>query len=302
MTNSPLPRSPITDSTNVETWDSIDGSEIIKSYQDRVGLDVSRLIPADSHVKICRCLDSGYRFYFPFTTVGDETFYRSLTTLFAHSPSIRWEHRKALNLIDPGGKVLEIGCGPGIFLNELKKLGADSVGVELNSEIADKAKAAGHSVENRPLEIHAEENRNTYDVICAFQVLEHIYDISSFFSSLHLALKPGGQLILAVPNNNPYLFKHDRLHALNLPPHHMGLWDKSSLESVPRFFPYKLKTIAIEPCTQARKHFGVLLDHKDLRSLGKRVESAHPAIDSIAQKTIGRFIEGRNIFVSFIKV
>jgi 2-polyprenyl-3-methyl-5-hydroxy-6-metoxy-1,4-benzoquinol methylase len=70
---------------------------------------------------------------------------------------------------------------------------------------------------------------HNYDAVCLFQVLEHMHDISGFFKHVRAFIKPQGKLIISVPNNNPYLYVNDKLHTLNLPPHHMGLWTGSSL-------------------------------------------------------------------------
>jgi SAM-dependent methyltransferase len=77
-------------------------------------------------------------------------------------------------------------------------------------------------------------------VVCSFQVLEHIYDVKSFLeASLHV-LKPKGKLIIGVPNNEPYFLGYDKYATLNLPPHHMGLWNKSVFEKVAPLFNLKI--------------------------------------------------------------
>lgn len=62
--------------------------------------------------------------------------------------------------------------------------------------------------------IFVKENESQFDVVTFFQVLEHIADVHSFLTSALLTLKTGGKVILAVPNNEPYYLKYDRLHFL----------------------------------------------------------------------------------------
>ena len=52
-------------------------------------------------------------------------------------------------------------------------------------------------------------------------------------------LKKGGKMIIAVPNNNPYLFEWDDYHTLNLPPHHAGLWNKTVFKNIENTFSIK---------------------------------------------------------------
>ena len=59
------------------------------------------------------------------------------------------------------------------------------------------------------------------------------------------ALRPGGILILGVPNNDGLIGFADA--PLNMPPHHMGLWKKKSLVALTQVFPLDLKVVEVEP-------------------------------------------------------
>lgn len=75
-----------------------------------------------------------------------------------------------------------------------------------------------------------------FDTVCAFQVLEHVYDVRGFMTDLSALVKPGGRLIIAVPNNEPYIRRFNPYNAWNCPPHHVGLWNRASLEAMGRLF------------------------------------------------------------------
>ncbi len=92
----------------------------------------------------------------------------------------------------------------------------------------------------------AKEVLGEFDVVCAFQVLEHIAEVKSFLDASLKILKVGGNLMIAVPYNNPYLFKNDIFNTLNMPPHHMGLWNQTAFKNLSRIFPIKLDQIIIE--------------------------------------------------------
>src|SRR5690606_22887486 len=87
----------------------------------------------------------------------------------------------------------------------------------------------------------------SFDVICSFQVLEHVYEVNDFINNQLRILKKGGRLIVGAPNNNPYLFIHDKYHTLNLPPHHAGLWNKKSLTSLEKVFNLEVEEVFYEP-------------------------------------------------------
>jgi hypothetical protein len=77
------------------------------------------------------------------------------------------------------------------------------------------------------------------------------------------ALKKGGKLIIGVPNSNPFLYKYDKYHTLNLPPHHMGLWNKFSLANLANYFPMSVDNIIVEALQQHEfeYYFKILFDN-----------------------------------------
>lgn len=100
-------------------------------------------------------------------------------------------------------------------------------------------------------------------MVCSFQVLEHIADVKSFIESSLKALKKGGRLVVAVPNNDVLFFKYRNLRfqnnhylktlLLNLPPHHMGLWNPRSIVNLASIYNLKLEALFKEPLNHHRK-------------------------------------------------
>jgi 2-polyprenyl-3-methyl-5-hydroxy-6-metoxy-1,4-benzoquinol methylase len=243
-----LINSPLTFSNNVIEIGKINADEIITIYSSYFKMNVEPYFKNISEIKIFKCLDTQYMFYYPFKTEGDEKYYELMGKFdWYYNPS-RWEHKKALEIIGEKDTVLEIGAGSGFFLSELKKKNNTITGLELNGKAIEEAKAIGIELKKEFIQEHVKENENKYDVICSFQVLEHISQPFEFLDTQIKCLKPRGKMIMGVPNNDSYMKgnKHPS-KVLNMPPHHMGLWTLASLKSLENIFNITLKDVYYEP-------------------------------------------------------
>ena len=242
-------KSPVTHSFNTSLITQFEVSDITKQYADETKLDVKRFFEGLQKVELYKCNDTGYRFYLPTNIWGDGKFYEGLEEYNKdYYPQVRWEHNLMVSKIDTDKKVLEIGCGEGAFLKMMLQKGITNIeAIELNEKAAFALCNAGFKVNVETIETFSVNNKEQYDVVCFFQVLEHIYDVKSFIDAALLVLKKGGKMVIAVPNNNPYLYKHDINHTLNLPPHHAGLWNKEAFENLEKFYPIKLKQLFVRP-------------------------------------------------------
>lgn len=252
-------KSPVTYSYNTSFVESFDTAAIRQQYLDEVKVDTARFFEGLKEIQLYNCNDTGYRFYYPDGIWGDGRFYEDLqnNNSWYYSKN-RWEHGIAIERINTTDKVLEIGCGDGVFLEMLAKKGVQNIAaIELNQLAVTTLKKAGYDVYNETIETFAPHHREQYDVVCFFQVLEHIYDIKSFLDNAIAALKPGGKLVIAVPHNNPYLLRYDKTHTLNLPPHHAGLWNKPAFENLQRFFTITLSYLSVMPVTEYKMWYRI---------------------------------------------
>jgi len=108
-----------------------------------------------------------------------------------------------INLIrstKPSGKLFEIGCGRGKLLNELKRYYAIS-GIDISSSaVLEASKLIGKN-HLKVLDIEKESINGKYDIILAFDVLEHLKNPSKALFKIKKSLKKNGVFIFSVPNN-----------------------------------------------------------------------------------------------------
>ena len=297
-------RSPVTGNDKKTVFrKSVDVKKIIGLYSEQ-GMDVKRFFSGIDKVDILECLDTGYRFYHPYGLAADDEFYDELAKKNGYYLDWRWEHQVSFEKILEHDSILEVGCGSGNFLQQLKERKSVScVGLELSEEAAHTAESKGIKIFRETIENHAIENKSRYDVVCFFQVLEHVPDVRSFILSAIDCLKKGGRLIIGVPNNNPYLFKRDIYHVLNLPPHHMGLWNKESLKKLTDIFPLEIKEISVEPLLDVDYFWKVNLNYWRNKNgfLSYFLNFVPDRIDEKIKGVIRYFCSGRNILAIYVK-
>lgn len=231
--------SPVTKSSNVTLKGYIDVEHICKLYREHFNINVKNYFGKEERLAIYECDDTGYCFYYPFSVAGEEELYSKLQEFDFYYLPDKWEFDQALKFISPTDNVLEIGCGDGAFLLKAQQITKQVTGIELNELAQSKSQQKELTVFNKLLSDFTQNREGEYDVICAFQVLEHIWDVGSFIGDAVKLLKPKGKLIIGVPNNGSYR-KYYYDAPLNYPPHHMGLWNRNSLKNITKYFPIKL--------------------------------------------------------------
>jgi len=115
-------------------------------------------------------------------------------------------HRDATRLDSLAGlRILDIGCGGGILSEPLARLGAAMVGVdpsESNIDVARRHAAQSQltiDYRNSSAEVLAAAGE-TFDVVLAMEVVEHVTDVHLFIDAAAALVKPGGLLFVATLN------------------------------------------------------------------------------------------------------
>lgn len=116
-----------------------------------------------------------------------------------------------LSCIDVDGlSILDVGCGGGIFSEELAKLGGNITAIDLSDELIQVA--LSHSALNdlkinyQVTELKHYQNFPQFDVICCMEMIEHVDNPNELLSDIAIRLKPGGLLIGSTLTRTPLSF------------------------------------------------------------------------------------------------
>ena len=125
------------------------------------------------------------------------------------------------------GVLMDIGAGTGDFVKHAQDKGWEAYGVEPNEAARERAHNKGVSVYSR-ITVQQEA---IYDAITLWHVLEHLPDLDEEIRSISNTLKPGGWLILAVPNYKSLDAKYYKANwAAYDVPRHLWHFSRSSIK------------------------------------------------------------------------
>lgn len=111
--------------------------------------------------------------------------------------------QKAAIIINQTGKqkgaLLDIGCGVGTFLQTMQQTGWDVTGLEPDAD-ARKNALELYGINAKPADELFSLPENSFDAITMWHVLEHVHALHEYIEQIKKLLKPGGKIIIAVPN------------------------------------------------------------------------------------------------------
>lgn len=98
--------------------------------------------------------------------------------------------------LEPGDRVLEVGCGQGHLTRRLAQRGVDIVGIDANPHAPAVADT------DRVLHMHAEKlefDDNSFDAIVSFHAIEHIPPLEEALKEMARVLRAGGRALFVYP-------------------------------------------------------------------------------------------------------
>ncbi|MDP3732456.1 MAG: methyltransferase domain-containing protein [Candidatus Omnitrophota bacterium] len=128
-------------------------------------------------------------------------------TLRSYVFSLRKQHVFNLINLKAGGRVLDVGCGPGVFAEELLKSGYEVWGIDISEEMVKLAERKMQEKGIRGIfhfntgDIESIDFPDKYfDFVLCVGVLEYLKEDSRALNEVRRVLKDGGKAIFTVPN------------------------------------------------------------------------------------------------------
>lgn len=203
------------------------GLRLVEDHRDRVGGETYRILS---------CPDCGVVSSEPRAAVSAEWYAKQAPARVetardprhGPAPEADWRFREFFSDRLPPGRLLDVGCGTGGFMELAAGRGFRPTGFDYDRRVVDEAKA-------RSLDAHcadfdefvAGRQEREFDLLTLFDVLEHTPEPAWFLRRLKPLIKPGGHLAVTLPNaQRPLPFgreEHD------YPPHHFTRWTPVAL-------------------------------------------------------------------------
>jgi len=134
------------------------------------------------------------------------------------------------------GKVLDVGCGNGMLLNEFIKCGWDAYGLDVSEWSKSASKRYGFALYSDPIEDDTLPE-NTFDLVVSMSTLEHIAQPLVHLDHIARVIKPGGSLYVAgVPNYGSLSIRLgiSKFNS-NLPPTHVNYFTKDAMKKLRKY-------------------------------------------------------------------
>jgi SAM-dependent methyltransferase len=128
------------------------------------------------------------------------------------------------------------------------------LGLEYTAGAIAQAQARGLTVHRQGVEAYAASAPPPHDMVCAFQVLEHVADQRAFITACAEVCRPGGRVIFSTPNADCFANAACNL-VLNFPPHHVAWFSRRFWLGLPGYFPLRLVEIIEEPLEEVHLPF-----------------------------------------------
>jgi 2-polyprenyl-3-methyl-5-hydroxy-6-metoxy-1,4-benzoquinol methylase len=105
-----------------------------------------------------------------------------------------------------GTRLLDVGCGAGFFLEAALEAGFEPEGIELSPVAIDLAQPTVRSrIRCGDVNTLRTSDSGQFDVVTAFDIIEHIFDPPSFLDDIGCVLVPGGLLVVSTPDTGHWL-------------------------------------------------------------------------------------------------
>jgi 2-polyprenyl-3-methyl-5-hydroxy-6-metoxy-1,4-benzoquinol methylase len=212
--------------------------------------DVKVALSPRASVELQTCSGCQLQYFSP-AIPGSSEFYAELTS---SCPRYYVEHKWEFDYIKPflrrDHRVLDVACGKGAFLRSIVDLVSATIGIDTNPDARINACDTKVQIFNQSVEEFSVKHSEEFDVVSAFQVVEHLGSVRPFVLAAYRCVKPGGLLVLSVPNRARR--KDVGFESLDYPPHHLSRWSENQLSVVAQILGGELLSISREPLNNSQ--------------------------------------------------
>ncbi len=134
---------------------------------------------------------------------------------------------------EKAGRLLDVGCGGGLFAACAKRVGWDAQGLDPNPAAVEAAARYGVPVRTATIE-ESGFDANTFDIIYANDVIEHVLNPIKAFEEIDRLLLPRGVLILSTPNGDRALLRRNRWGGFQSSLEHLWYFNARSMRRLCR--------------------------------------------------------------------
>ncbi|MGH2759546.1 MAG: class I SAM-dependent methyltransferase [Actinomycetota bacterium] len=167
-------------------------------------------------------------------------------------PGLRATFRNTLERIErhrpPPGRFLDIGCGPGLLVEEAAARGWDALGIEPSAWAVGEAQARGLNVRQSTLE-ELDAAGASFDAASLADVIEHVPDPLALMRRLYELMAPGAVVFCATPNVESAVARTLRRWWWSVLPGHIYLFSARTLAHLMREAGFEMLETTTHPKT-----------------------------------------------------
>jgi SAM-dependent methyltransferase len=155
---------------------------------------------AGSILSLYECTTCELDWFSPLELGGGE-FYAELDRGGYYEPT-RWEFDVVAPRVTERDRVLDLGCGDGAFVKQVRAVAAGVAGYDFNPDAIRDLLGDGVAAYHGAIDDVGESLREQFDLVTAFHVIEHLPDVRAFVRAGTRALRRGGTFVISVPNRD----------------------------------------------------------------------------------------------------
>ncbi|MCE5314280.1 MAG: class I SAM-dependent methyltransferase [Armatimonadota bacterium] len=197
------------------------------------GSDVSKILLTKNGHDVYQCGKCGLAFTWPQPQAIADQYDASYFDLYRRRRGFRLKRGdtrlKQIELMKQPGKLLDIGCSLGYFIEAANARGWDASGIEISPHASEEARQMGLDARTGVLE-DARYDDGSFDCVTMWDVLEHVPDPTKHMLEVNRILSDGGLVVIGTPNLGHSRFKAQRENWRHLKPaEHIFYFMESSI-------------------------------------------------------------------------